>query len=210
MLAWVMWRPDLVLNFDIRCEFSLGVSERSIIHTLFAGSLPGCSASWTQLHSYIEIHPTQQYKFTLDPFQEVSIRAIQRNESVLVSAHTSAGKTVVAEYAIAQCLGNKQHVIYASPSRFSIFSITQFTTDHQVRALSNQKYHELLADFGDVGLMTGDVTINPSVTCLVMTTKVWILRFQYSHCVNVHVLRFYALCLSWFQNHAGSCMGHIR
>jgi ATP-dependent RNA helicase DOB1 len=57
----------------------------------------------------------REYKFTLDPFQEVSIHAIQRNESVLVSAHTSAGKTVVAEYAIAQCLNNKQRVIYTSP-----------------------------------------------------------------------------------------------
>jgi ATP-dependent RNA helicase DOB1 len=40
------------------------------------------------------------------------------------------------------------------------------------QALSNQKYREMLAEFGDVGLMTGDVTINPSATCLVMTTEV--------------------------------------
>ncbi|KAI0659087.1 antiviral helicase [Cubamyces menziesii] len=92
--------------------------------------------------------PAREYKFTLDPFQQVSVHAIQRNESVLVSAHTSAGKTVVAEYAIAQCLQQKQ------------------------RALSNQKYREMLAEFGDVGLMTGDVTINPSATCLVMTTEI--------------------------------------
>jgi ATP-dependent RNA helicase DOB1 len=59
--------------------------------------------------------PARTYPFTLDPFQKVSIASIQRNESVLVSAHTSAGKTVVAEYAIAQCLGNKQRVIYTSP-----------------------------------------------------------------------------------------------
>jgi len=59
--------------------------------------------------------PAREYKFTLDPFQQVSVHAIQRNESVLVSAHTSAGKTVVAEYAIAQCLENKQRVIYTSP-----------------------------------------------------------------------------------------------
>jgi ATP-dependent RNA helicase DOB1 len=59
--------------------------------------------------------PAREYKFTLDPFQQVSIHAIQRNESVLVSAHTSAGKTVVAEYAIAQCLNHKQRVIYTSP-----------------------------------------------------------------------------------------------
>ncbi|CAL1717435.1 unnamed protein product [Somion occarium] len=100
--------------------------------------------------------PAREYSFPLDPFQQVSIYAIQRNESVLVSAHTSAGKTVVAEYAIAQCLQNKQRVIYTSP----------------IKALSNQKYRDLLALFGDVGLMTGDITINPSSSCLVMTTEI--------------------------------------
>jgi ATP-dependent RNA helicase DOB1 len=60
-------------------------------------------------------NPARTYPFKLDPFQEVSIHAIQRNESVLVSAHTSAGKTAVAEYAIAQCLRSKQRVIYTSP-----------------------------------------------------------------------------------------------
>lgn len=100
--------------------------------------------------------PAREYPFTLDPFQQVSVCSIQRNESVLVSAHTSAGKTVVAEYAIAQCLQNNQRVIYTSP----------------IKALSNQKYREFMAEFGDVGLMTGDVTINPTATCLVMTTEV--------------------------------------
>jgi ATP-dependent RNA helicase DOB1 len=100
--------------------------------------------------------PARTYPFTLDPFQQVSIASIERNESVLVSAHTSAGKTVVAEYAIAQCLKNNQRVVYTSP----------------IKALSNQKYREFIHDFGDVGLMTGDVTINPTATCLVMTTEV--------------------------------------
>jgi ATP-dependent RNA helicase DOB1 len=59
--------------------------------------------------------PARTYPFTLDPFQRVAVSSIERNESVLVSAHTSAGKTVVAEYAIAQCLKNKQRVIYTSP-----------------------------------------------------------------------------------------------
>lgn len=59
--------------------------------------------------------PARTYPFTLDPFQKVSVASIERNESVLVSAHTSAGKTVVAEYAIAQCLRDKQRVIYTSP-----------------------------------------------------------------------------------------------
>jgi ATP-dependent RNA helicase DOB1 len=59
--------------------------------------------------------PARVYPFELDPFQKVSVASIQRNESVLVSAHTSAGKTVVAEYARAQCLRDKQRVIYTSP-----------------------------------------------------------------------------------------------
>lgn len=101
-------------------------------------------------------NPARIYPFELDPFQKVAIASIERGESVLVSAHTSAGKTVVAEYAIAQSLKNNQRVIYTSP----------------IKALSNQKYREFAADFGDVGLMTGDVTINPTATCLVMTTEI--------------------------------------
>jgi ATP-dependent RNA helicase DOB1 len=100
--------------------------------------------------------PARVWPFELDPFQKVSIASIERGESVLVSAHTSAGKTVVAEYAIAQSLKNNQRVIYTSP----------------IKALSNQKYREFAAEFGDVGLMTGDVTINPTATCLVMTTEI--------------------------------------
>ena len=100
--------------------------------------------------------PARTWPFELDPFQKTSIQSIERGESVLVSAHTSAGKTVVAEYAIAQSLKNNQRVIYTSP----------------IKALSNQKYREFTAEFGDVGLMTGDVTINPTATCLVMTTEI--------------------------------------
>ncbi|KHM99857.1 Superkiller viralicidic activity 2-like 2, partial [Glycine soja] len=73
-----------------------------------------------------------------------------------VSAHTSAGKTAVAEYAIAMSFRDKQRVIYTSP----------------LKALSNQKYRELSQEFTDVGLMTGDVTLSPNATCLVMTTEI--------------------------------------
>ncbi|KAF3070374.1 ATP-dependent RNA helicase mtr4 [Daldinia childiae] len=101
-------------------------------------------------------NPARTWPFTLDPFQRLSISSIERDESVLVSAHTSAGKTVVAEYAIAHCLKQNQRVIYTSP----------------IKALSNQKYREFNEAFGDVGLMTGDVTINPTASCLVMTTEI--------------------------------------
>lgn len=100
--------------------------------------------------------PARTYPFKLDPFQSLSVASIEREESVLVSAHTSAGKTVVAEYAIAQCLKRNQRVIYTSP----------------IKALSNQKFRDFQAEFGDVGLMTGDVTINPTASCLVMTTEI--------------------------------------
>lgn len=100
--------------------------------------------------------PARVWNFKLDPFQSLSVASIERDESVLVSAHTSAGKTVVAEYAIAQCLKRNQRVIYTSP----------------IKALSNQKYRDFEALFGDVGLMTGDVTINPTASCLVMTTEI--------------------------------------
>ena len=102
------------------------------------------------------IEPVRTYKFELDPFQKAAVACIERDESVLVSAHTSAGKTVCAEYAIATGLRDKQRVIYTSP----------------IKALSNQKYRELMEDFGDVGLMTGDVTINVEASCLVMTTEI--------------------------------------
>ena len=100
--------------------------------------------------------PAKTYPFVLDPFQARAVDALERNQSVLVSAHTSAGKTVVAEYAIAISLRDKQRVIYTSP----------------IKALSNQKYRDLTEEFGDVGLMTGDTTINPNASCLVMTTEI--------------------------------------
>ena len=96
------------------------------------------------------------FPFTLDPFQAKALAAVERSESVLVSAHTSAGKTVVAQYAIAHSLKRGQRVVYTSP----------------IKALSNQKYRELSAQFNDVGLMTGDVTINVEASCLVMTTEI--------------------------------------
>ena len=51
----------------------------------------------------------------LDPFQKEAIRCVENNQSVLVSAHTSAGKTVVAEYAIAVSLAQTQRVLYTTP-----------------------------------------------------------------------------------------------
>uniref|UniRef100_T1IR20 Exosome RNA helicase MTR4 n=1 Tax=Strigamia maritima TaxID=126957 RepID=T1IR20_STRMM len=112
-------------------------------------------------HTYVPLRlssekPVREYSFVLDPFQKEAILCLENNQSVLVSAHTSAGKTVVAEYAVAMSLKNKQRVIYTTP----------------IKALSNQKYREFCEEFKDVGLMTGDVTINPSASCLIMTTEI--------------------------------------
>jgi ATP-dependent RNA helicase DOB1 len=74
--------------------------------------------------------PARTYKFELDPFQFVATSCIERNESVLVSAHTSAGKTVVAEFAIATCLKEGRRVVYTSPikvSRCYTSSVTELT-----------------------------------------------------------------------------------
>lgn len=101
--------------------------------------------------------PAKEFPFELDPFQSEAIKCLDVGESVMVSAHTSAGKTVVALYAIAMSLRNQQRVIYTSP----------------IKALSNQKYREFKEEFSDVGLMTGDVTIEPNASCLVMTTEIW-------------------------------------
>lgn len=101
-------------------------------------------------------NPVRVWPFQLDPFQKKAISCLEAGQSVLVSAHTSAGKTVVAEYAIAMSLKAKQRVIYTSP----------------IKALSNQKYRELYESFNDVGLMTGDITINQNASCLVMTTEI--------------------------------------
>jgi ATP-dependent RNA helicase DOB1 len=100
--------------------------------------------------------PAKVYPFKLDSFQQEAVLCIERNESVLVAAHTSAGKTAVAEYAIAKAIKQKQRVIYTSP----------------IKALSNQKFRDMQEEFTDVGLMTGDMTINPSATVLIMTTEI--------------------------------------
>ena len=119
---------------------------------------PGAAVSASE--RYLDVPETFRafdYPFELDDFQKTALAAIERNDSVMVSAHTSAGKTVVAQYAIALSLQRRQRVVYTSP----------------IKALSSQKYRELSAAFGgDVGLMTGDVNVNVDASCLVMTTEI--------------------------------------
>ena len=101
-------------------------------------------------------HMAQEFPFELDPFQKRAVVHLERGESVYVCAHTSAGKTVVADYAISLCQSHMTKCIYTSP----------------VKALSNQKYHDFKQKYEDVGIITGDVSINPEAGTLIMTTEI--------------------------------------
>ena len=101
-------------------------------------------------------NPAIRYPFELDVFQKRSIIRLEQNQSVLVCAHTSSGKTVVAEYGIALGAKHSKRVIYTSP----------------IKALSNQKYMDFKKRFDNVGILTGDVSINPDAQCLIMTTEI--------------------------------------
>jgi ATP-dependent RNA helicase HelY len=96
--------------------------------------------------------------FGLDRFQIDAIEAVDKGVNVLVSAPTGSGKTLVANYAIGRELEREQRTFYTTP----------------LKALSNQKYHELAHLFGEsqVGLLTGDTSWNRSAPIVVMTTEV--------------------------------------
>ena len=100
--------------------------------------------------------PAIKFPFVLDDFQKRSIVRLEQGENVLVCAHTSSGKTVVAEYGIALGRKHSKRVVYTSP----------------IKALSNQKYRDFKKHFDDVGILTGDVNINPDAQCLIMTTEI--------------------------------------
>ena len=96
--------------------------------------------------------------FTLDRFQEQAITAVEENRSVIVSAPTGAGKTVIAEYAIEKAISTGKEIIYTAP----------------IKALSNQKFRDFSKDYpGKIGIMTGDVIINPEAPVLIMTTEIF-------------------------------------
>lgn len=101
-------------------------------------------------------NPAHKYPFELDIFQKQAILKLEEHNHVFVAAHTSAGKTVVAEYAIALSKQHMTRTIYTSP----------------IKALSNQKYHDFKETFTDVGLITGDIQIDPTASCLIMTTEI--------------------------------------
>jgi ATP-dependent RNA helicase HelY len=98
------------------------------------------------------------FPFELDGFQLEAIDAVDRGSSVLVAAPTGSGKTVVAEFAIERAMDGGGKAFYTTP----------------LKALSNQKFGDLVAKHGaeNVGLLTGDNTINSEAPVVVMTTEV--------------------------------------
>jgi ATP-dependent RNA helicase HelY len=100
----------------------------------------------------------RRLKFQADPFQIEAFDALDDGRSVLVSAPTGSGKTLVAAYAVDQALSAGGKAFYTTP----------------LKALSNQKFSELSSAHGGerVGLLTGDISLRPEAPVVVMTTEV--------------------------------------
>ena len=93
-----------------------------------------------------------------DRFQQEAIDYINQGYSVIVSAPTGAGKTAIAEHVIEACLQKNTGVIYTAP----------------IKALSNQKFRDFQSQYQDrIGILTGDVSINPGAPVLIMTTEIF-------------------------------------
>ncbi|MFB8761412.1 DEAD/DEAH box helicase [Nocardiopsis alba] len=98
------------------------------------------------------------YGFEFDPFQIKACKALEGGHGVLVAAPTGSGKTVVGEFAVHLALNEGTKCFYTTP----------------IKALSNQKYNDLVARYGaeQVGLLTGDNSVNGEAPVVVMTTEV--------------------------------------
>lgn len=108
------------------------------------------------------------FPYQLDNFQKEAIQYLDENKSVVVTAPTGSGKTLIGEYAIFRALNEGKRVFYTTP----------------LKALSNQKFRDFQEKFGqtllsenntyaEIGLITGDVLINPSAPVIVMTTEIF-------------------------------------
>ena len=95
----------------------------------------------------------------LDPFQSEAIAQLELGNSVLISAPTGVGKTLVADYLIEKAFNEKHRIIYTAP----------------IKALSNQKFKEFKRLLGEdnVGIITGDVVVNSTAPVLIMTTEIF-------------------------------------
>ncbi|MFL6088517.1 MAG: DEAD/DEAH box helicase [Aeromicrobium sp.] len=100
----------------------------------------------------------QLYDFPLDDFQVAACEAVEAGHGVLVAAPTGSGKTLVGEFAVHLALSTGRKCFYTTP----------------IKALSNQKFTDLIDRYGpgNVGLLTGDNSINGDAPVVVMTTEV--------------------------------------
>ena len=119
-----------------------------------------------------------RYPFELDDFQRRAVQALDDGASVLVAAPTGSGKTVVAEHAVARALAEGGKAFYTTP----------------IKALSNQKFADLARRHGarNVGLLTGDNSINGDAPVVVMTTEV-LRNMIYARSAALSGLRFVVL-----------------
>lgn len=101
---------------------------------------------------------SDKYSFAFDDFQREACEYLEEGHGVLVAAPTGAGKTIVGEFAAYLAVATGKRCFYTAP----------------IKALSNQKYQDLKAMFGEekVGLLTGDTNINSEAAVVVMTTEV--------------------------------------
>src|SRR6195256_6567770 len=100
---------------------------------------------------------TASQPYALDDFQLEAIRALANGHSVLVAAPTGTGKTVIADFGVFQARTDGLRAFYTTP----------------IKALSNQKYRDYHAMYGDeVGLLTGDISLNADAPIVIMTTEV--------------------------------------
>ncbi len=93
-----------------------------------------------------------------DDFQKKAISSTECGNSVIVCAPTGSGKTAIAEHVINKCIENNKGVIYTSP----------------IKSLSNQKFRDFNRIYGkNIGILTGDVSINSDAPVLIMTTEIF-------------------------------------
>lgn len=131
-----------------------------------------------QRHASIAAQFERTLPFELDSFQSEANQALEEGDNVLVAAPTGAGKTVVADFAVFLAQRHNVKAFYTTP----------------IKALSNQKYHDLVNLYGEdrVGLLTGDISINSEADIVVMTTEV-LRNMLYEHSTTLDALRYVIL-----------------
>ena len=118
---------------------------------------------------------SEGFPFELDQFQIDACHALESGKGVLVAAPTGAGKTIVGEFAVDLVINSGGKCFYTTP----------------IKALSNQKYTELVAKYGEdrIGLLTGDTSVNSEAQIVVMTTEI-LRNMIYSNSQTINDLKY--------------------